>query len=246
MSRNRIFGRKTEEQYKKLKEQYAEIYERDYALVKSAQEGSEKALTELLRIYDPFIRKFAKKYLRTHSSQEYDDLYQLSRMGFIDGVKRFELDRLKDVRLTSFVVYRMMAEVQYSNERLGYIIRPGRAKSHVYEGDLDKTTEALSSWISLDNAVGIVDNSKTPSELFEEENEREKVQIIVAEAMSELTERQKDIIYRRFFKHEPETLEQVAQVYKLSRERIRQISQQALNKIQKTLKKNKSFRNFQF
>ena len=236
MSRKSYFKNKTEKEFASYKENYQKIYERDYPLLKAAQEGSDEALTELLKIYDPFIRKFARKYLNSQTSHDLEDLYQWSRIGFVDGVRRFDLESLKEVRLTTFVSYRMMAEIQHTNRKYGYIVRPGSARTHIFDGDEGKTKDLLSSWVNLDDGIIITDPSQTPHEALQEAEEQERINTLVQEAMVPLTERQRDIINRRFFKDKPQTLEEIAKVYNLSRERIRQIIEQSLTKMRKKLK----------
>jgi hypothetical protein len=60
---------------------------------------------------------------------------------------------------------------------------------------------------------------------------------ILDNVFSGLSQREKDIIFRRFgFEGEKETLEELAQDYNLTRERVRQIQEKALKKISPILK----------
>ena len=62
---------------------------------------------------------------------------------------------------------------------------------------------------------------------------------IINNVFSDLNQREKDIIFRRFgFEGEEETLEELAQDYNLTRERIRQIQKKALEKIVPVLRSN--------
>jgi hypothetical protein len=62
---------------------------------------------------------------------------------------------------------------------------------------------------------------------------------IINNVFSDLNQREKDIIFRRFgFEGEEETLEELAQDYNLTRERIRQIQEKALEKILPVLRSN--------
>jgi hypothetical protein len=62
---------------------------------------------------------------------------------------------------------------------------------------------------------------------------------IINNVFSDLSQRERDIIFRRFgFEGEEETLEEVAQDYNLTRERIRQIQERALEKIAPVLGSN--------
>jgi RNA polymerase sigma-32 factor len=59
---------------------------------------------------------------------------------------------------------------------------------------------------------------------------------LLQEAMGGLNEREKHIIQERRLTEEPKTLEDLAQVYGVSRERIRQIEVRAFDKLQKAMK----------
>ncbi len=60
---------------------------------------------------------------------------------------------------------------------------------------------------------------------------------LMRDAMADLNEREQDILTRRRLSDNPETLEELAQVYKVSRERIRQIEARAFEKLQAAMLK---------
>ena len=60
---------------------------------------------------------------------------------------------------------------------------------------------------------------------------------LMRDAMADLNEREQDILTRRRLSEKPETLEELAQVYKVSRERIRQIEARAFEKLQAAMLK---------
>ena len=53
--------------------------------------------------------------------------------------------------------------------------------------------------------------------------------------MKILNEREKEIIIARRLSEEPKTLEELSKIYKISRERIRQIETKAFEKLQKSM-----------
>ena len=61
---------------------------------------------------------------------------------------------------------------------------------------------------------------------------------LLANAMSELSERERDIIEARRLRDEPATLEELSQKYNVSRERVRQIEVRAFEKLQTAMKKS--------
>ena len=60
---------------------------------------------------------------------------------------------------------------------------------------------------------------------------------LLQEAMADLSEREQHILQERRLTDEPKTLEQLSEVYNVSRERIRQIEVRAFEKIQKAMKR---------
>ena len=60
---------------------------------------------------------------------------------------------------------------------------------------------------------------------------------LLAKAMEDLNEREQDILTKRRLSEDPLTLEQLSKVYKVSRERIRQIEVRAFDKLQSKMQK---------
>jgi RNA polymerase sigma-32 factor len=58
---------------------------------------------------------------------------------------------------------------------------------------------------------------------------------MLVEAMSSLNERERDILMERRLTEDPKTLEELSQVYSVSRERVRQIEVRAFEKVQKAM-----------
>jgi RNA polymerase sigma-32 factor len=71
--------------------------------------------------------------------------------------------------------------------------------------------------------------------LAEQEELGERHELLTT-ALSDLTERERDIIKERRLKDEPATLEELSQKYGVSRERVRQIEVRAFEKLQKNMK----------
>jgi RNA polymerase sigma-32 factor len=71
---------------------------------------------------------------------------------------------------------------------------------------------------------------------FESAEELNLRRALLSEAMSDLTDREKNIISSRQLSDEPKTLEELSQIFKVSRERVRQIEVKAFEKLQKKIK----------
>ena len=84
-------------------------------------------------------------------------------------------------------------------------------------------------WLSDDAAT-------TAEEELATSDEFDTRMSLLQEAMAGLNEREQHIIQERRLNEEPKTLEDLAQVYGVSRERIRQIEVRAFDKLQKAMK----------
>ncbi len=72
---------------------------------------------------------------------------------------------------------------------------------------------------------------------YAEKDEFQTRMALLAEAMQDLNEREQDILTKRRLAEEPMTLEELSKVYKVSRERIRQIEVRAFEKLQSKMQK---------
>ncbi len=79
------------------------------------------------------------------------------------------------------------------------------------------------------------ENAQSQETLIAETQEHDARMALLEAAMGELNEREQDIIRQRRLSDSPKTLEELADVYKVSRERIRQIEQRAFEKLQKAM-----------
>jgi RNA polymerase sigma-32 factor len=70
-----------------------------------------------------------------------------------------------------------------------------------------------------------------------EDDEFDQRMLLLQDAMADLNERERDIIQQRKLTDEPKTLEELAAVYNVSRERIRQIEVRAFEKLQQAMKR---------
>ena len=71
---------------------------------------------------------------------------------------------------------------------------------------------------------------------YAERDELEARRALLAEAMEVLNEREQDILTKRRLAETPKTLEELSEVYSVSRERIRQIEVRAFEKLQKRMR----------
>ncbi len=81
----------------------------------------------------------------------------------------------------------------------------------------------------------LVDNGPLQDEVVADTEERQVRHDLLNQAMESLNEREKNILVERRLSEEPKTLEDLSQVYGVSRERIRQIEVRAFEKLQAAL-----------
>jgi len=81
----------------------------------------------------------------------------------------------------------------------------------------------------------LTDEGSSPEETVSSREEFDHRHAMLGEAMKTLTDRQRRILEARRLSDDPMTLEDLAQIYGISRERVRQIENQAFEKVQKAM-----------
>jgi RNA polymerase sigma-32 factor len=82
----------------------------------------------------------------------------------------------------------------------------------------------------------IASSQENQEEIIIKKQQFEQRKTIFDKAFSSLNEREKDILIKRQLTDNPSTLEELSKFYNISRERIRQIEENAMNKIKKEVK----------
>ena len=93
-----------------------------------------------------------------------------------------------------------------------------------------RDTEGEGQWQDF-----LVDTGPLQDELIAEDEETRVRHDLLMDALETLNDREKHILSERRLSDEPKTLEELSQVYDVSRERIRQIEVRAFEKLQKAL-----------
>ncbi|GAO38304.1 RNA polymerase sigma-32 factor [Sphingomonas changbaiensis NBRC 104936] len=81
----------------------------------------------------------------------------------------------------------------------------------------------------------LADTDPLQDEIIAESEEKEVRHELLLEAMDDLNDREKHILTERRLAEEPKTLEELSQVYGVSRERVRQIEVRAFEKLQRAM-----------
>ncbi len=79
------------------------------------------------------------------------------------------------------------------------------------------------------------DEDQLQDERVADAQERSQRSALLNEALGRLNDRERDILTRRRLVDDPQTLEELSQVYNVSRERVRQIEVRAFEKLQKAM-----------
>jgi len=118
---------------------------------------------------------------------------------------------------------------------------------HVTEKEVYEMSSRLSQGdTSLNNPIGDEEDAKevvdlmasseeSQEDLAIKQQEGERKAALFRAAFAKLNEREKDILVKRQMLEESMTLEELSQIYKVSRERIRQIEENAIRKIKKEI-----------
>lgn len=109
---------------------------------------------------------------------------------------------------------------------------------------LSQSDTSLNNFVGdADDATEVVDlmasNDDSQEQIAIANQERFRQQKIFRIAFETLNEREKDILIKRQMSEDSMTLEELSQIYKVSRERIRQIEESAIKKIREIIRKTK-------
>ena len=106
--------------------------------------------------------------------------------------------------------------------------------NRLYTGDqslnVQVSDEAKTEWQDM-----LVDQNEIQGEILEKKNELSYRKKIFKKALQVLNEREKEIITLRKLKEKPLKLEELSAKFNISRERVRQIEEKALEKLQKAV-----------
>ena len=125
-------------------------------------------------------------------------------------------------------------------------VREIATRLNVKEGEvLDMENRLFTTDQSLNTKLGeendtewqdlIEDNKDTHDKIIENKDELNHRRSLFAKALTELNDREKEIITLRKLRDKPLKLEELSKKYQISRERVRQIEEKALEKLKKRI-----------
>ena len=148
------------------------------------------------------------------------DLIQEGNIGLMKAVKRFDPDQ--GVRLVSFAVHWVRAEMHEVLEMESRLSGRDIGFDAPDNGDDDAPPSPVAY---------LRDSGEDPAMAYERESHEDDQLELLREGLSGLDQRSRDILKRRFLGEPKATLQELADEYGVSAERIRQVEANALKKM---------------
>lgn len=232
-------------------------------------DGDVEAARMLVMSHLRFVIHIARSYSGYGLPQA--DLIQEGNLGLMKAVKRF--DPNKGVRLVSFAVHWIKAEIHEFVIRNWRIVKVATTKAHRKLFFNLRSLKKSNNQLTLEEADAIakdlgvtrkqvlemesrltsydasfetqsdddeegryapqlfLEDGVDPAELVEEANWEENNTNALMAAMDTLDDRSRDIVEQRWLSEQKSTLHELAAVYDISAERVRQIEKNAMDKI---------------
>ncbi|PIE47310.1 MAG: RNA polymerase sigma factor RpoH [Gammaproteobacteria bacterium] len=242
--------------------------------VRYYNDGDVEAARLLVMSHLRFVIHIARSYSGYGLPQA--DLIQEGNLGLMKAVKRF--DPNKGVRLVSFAVHWIKAEIHEFVIRNWRIVKVATTKAHRKLFFNLRSLKKTNNQLTLEEADAIAedlgvtrkqvlemesrltsydasfetqatddederyapqmfleDEDADPAELVEEADWEENNNNALVAAMGTLDERSRDIVQQRWLSEQKSTLHELAAVYDISAERVRQIEKNAMEKIKEAM-----------
>ncbi|RLA81706.1 MAG: RNA polymerase subunit sigma-70 [Deltaproteobacteria bacterium] len=204
------------------------------------QEGN-LGLIVALKHFDPYkgyrFISYAIWWIRAYIQNYIMKSWSLVKVGTTQAQKKlfYKMGKIKDI---SF-------DEEAREEKLHNLA----SELEIDEEEIERMAERFTSRdLSLDAPVGdeqettfldfLVDLTPNQEEALAEKERRDFLQREVRRALEKLNGRERVIIERRIMAEEPATLQELGDLFKISRERVRQIEGGALRKLRKELQGN--------
>ncbi len=162
--------------------------------------------------------------------------WSLVKMGTVASQKKlfFSLRSLKgrlkildNGELDPSEAKRLSDETGVSPEDITYMNRRMAARDFSLNAPMSQEDDGAEFQDALE------DDRLSPEATFGEEEEMSQRRAMLANALSELPERERHILTERRLSDDPSTLEDLGKVYGISRERVRQLENRAFDKVKK-------------
>jgi RNA polymerase sigma factor (sigma-70 family) len=219
--------------------------DREAELIRRYQAGDRHAGEILLRAHAKAIAYWTNRYGWGRHDLAPEDLLAEGQLGFLQGVARFDPGR--GFKILTYVVPAIRHRVQRARENLGSTIRVPVGQQEKLKADTPRAEAARSAFrvSSLDVPIGDEDGRTLGDLMVGEEPhaeerlgaEEERAFVRAAVAQAGLSLRLLSIVERRVLAEEPATLEELADDYGVTRERIRQLEVKAMRKVERAIRR---------
>lgn len=187
---------------------------------------------EIIKKNINMIKGIATEFSKKHNL-DFDDLFQEGCIGMIEGIRKFE--EHKQAKLNTFCYICIKNRIRQYVKDNKYAIR---LPAYIFTEN--KVEENLIDVVSYENILPGTEEVRIFETLKDENaqlpfDENLDLDIELKMIISKLKKREKEVIYYRFYKDL--TLQEVGKIYKITKERVRQIEKEALTKIREKIKR---------
>lgn len=191
--------------------------EQEYALVRRARKGDERARETLAVSNLAFVVSVAKKF--AHRGARLDDLVQEGNVGLMKAIEHF--DPKKNVRFATYAVWWIRAYItRYLKDNRSQVRGGESERGSMVDFSLDVTIDEDGETTFLER---LEEPSAGPQESFIGKEQDEEVQAALAKVKKRIGDLGWDIVQERLTQDKPRTLEELGQRWGVSRERVRQV-----------------------
>ncbi|HEV2613099.1 MAG TPA: RNA polymerase sigma factor RpoH [Gammaproteobacteria bacterium] len=218
-----------------------------------------EAARQLVLSHLRYVVSTARRYLGY--GLNFSDLIQEGNVGLMKAVKKF--DPTVGVRLVSFAIHWIKAEIHefiLKNWRMVKIATTKAQRKLFFKlksfkekfgdnmsvisqemGIKQSTVEDMNQRMmcqdaSIEEAYDIADHFSDPAKQIESRDDADSKEHLLL-AMEKLDARSRDIMHRRWLNEDKDTLQDLANEYQVSAERIRQLEKSAMEKLRLILEK---------
>lgn len=167
------------------------------------------------------------------------DLVQEGNIGLMTAVKKFDPE--KGFRLISYAVWWIRATIQNYILKTWSLVKIGTTRlQRKLFSKTDKAKKAFLRDFSLDTPISddsqtthldLLPASDNQEELVGRAEQNKTLKVQVAKALSQLNDRERVIVEKRLMTDEPMTLQELGNLYGISRERARQLEERTKAKL---------------
>ena len=191
--------------------------EQEYALVRRARKGDERARETLAVSNLAFVVSVAKKF--AHRGARLDDLVQEGNVGLMKAIEHF--DPKKNVRFATYAVWWIRAYITRFLKDNRSQVRGGESeRGSMVDFSLDVTIDEDGETTFLER---LEEPSAGPQDTFIGKEQDQEVQAALAKVKKRIGDLGWDIVQERLTQDKPRTLEELGQRWGVSRERVRQV-----------------------